>query len=273
MVTSIKLGIVNDLNSLSILQRNHSDSFTFSYEFHHNTVLIHPKFFQLNYTFVDIAYVTEYFIKKYHPERFLIHAQEELIQVYQANGYYQKGHYYQKIVDPYRNKLNDSIFDEEGYIIDQGHMKCIPFGWFDTKQKGCGWIATYNLLKANGISMNIQDIITDLEKHNFLGKVFGQEIFWLIHYLKQKGLDIIVSLPGYSSCLNVLNQCDSGILAYAHTRGAHYAAFTKLHDTTVHFYNAIYQKKNHVVELNTFLKQYSIFHGCIVIGCRNNKWR
>ncbi len=218
--------------------------------------------------FHDISFFTEWHIKQSHPKKILVHCDHELNHVLKQNGYYPKGKEYQKIIDSYRLFLNDNIFDEEGYIIDQGSMQDIPFGWFDTARKGCGWIAVYNLLKANGIYDEIQIIIQDLEKHNLLGKVFGQEIFGLIVYLKQRGLDVFVSMPGIYGCKKALENCSSGILAYNHTTGGHYACFTKVNEKEIHFYNAIYRKKNHIVCLEDFLKQNVILHGCILIGIR-----
>lgn len=152
-------------------------------------------------------------------------------------------------------------------------MASVPFGWFDTERKGCGWIAAYNLLKANGKQENIQTVIDNLEKHNVLGKVLGQEIFWLLVYLKQKGLDISLSIPGIQGCVRSCKKYESGILAYSHSRGAHYAMFTSTKDGMVHFYNAIYQKRNHITDMEIFLESNTILHGCFVIGCRKKEWK
>ncbi len=252
-----------------MLVNSKNDAFVYTYKDRNQCIDITiESFMNEEDTFHDIAFLTEWHTKQSHPKKILIHCDSALNHVLKQNGYYPKGKNYQKMIDPYRLILNDSIFDEEGYIVDQGSMQSIPFGWFDTARKGCGWIAVYNLLKINGISDDMQHIIQDLEKHNFFGKVFGQEIFWLIVYLKQRGLDVFVSLPGIDGCKKALLKCSSGILAYSHTRGGHYACFKKENGTDVHFYNAIYRKKNHIVCLEDFLKQNIILHGCIVIGVR-----
>ena len=249
---------------------NHSnDSFIYVYAFYDEIIEIWIESFgELKDSFHDIAFMSEWHIKHDHPKKIIVHCDTCLRDVLYQNGFYSKGKDYQKVVEQYRYQLQDSIFDEEGYIIDQGNMSQIPFGWFDTAKKGCGWIATYNLLKMNGIYEDMQTVIHDLEKHNFLGKVFGQEFFWLIVYLKQKGLDVFVSLPGLYGCEKALKECSSGILAYSHSRGAHYATFENIDDNAVHFYNAVYRKKNHVVQLSTFLKENTMLHGCLVIGVR-----
>ncbi len=252
-----------------MLIHSKDDAFVYTYMNIHECIDITiESFMNEKDSFHDIAFLTEWHIKQSHPKKILIHCNPKLNSVLKQNGYYPKGKAYQKIIDPYRLLLSDTVFDEEGYIIDQGSMQSIPFGWFDTARKGCGWIAVYNLLKINGISDDMHHIIQDLEKHNFLGKVFGQEILWLIVYLKQRGLEIFISIPGINGCKKALEYCSSGILAYSHTRGGHYACFTKENETDVHFYNGIYRKKNHIVCLEDFLKQNIILHGCIIIGVR-----
>ena len=117
----------------------------------------------------------------------------------------------------------------------------------------------------------MHEVTHDLEKHNLLGKVSGQELFWLVVYLKQKGLDIFVSLPGFSAAMHAFQSCSSGILAYSHTRGAHYAMFDKVNETDAHFYNAVYRRRNHQENFANFLHTYTILHGCIVIGVRKKE--
>lgn len=268
----VKYGLVKNENggSDSYAFNHKEDAFVYSFDVKDNNVIILVKSYKdLLDAFHDLSFITERIIKKYHPDKILLNSDKGLIHVLQQCGYYQKGTYFQKIIDPYRKQLKDSIFDEEGYIIDQGNMENVPFGWFNTKDKGCGWIAAYNLLKMNGINIDIEVLIKDLEKFNFLGKVFGENLFWLAMYLNHKIVNINISFPGFTSCLNALQRCDSGILAYTHSKGAHYASFRKIDNDTVLFYNAIYKRKNHVVKLNEFMKQYSLFHGCVMIYHEN----
>lgn len=264
----VKYGLMklNDGNTASYVFHHDNDAFVYQTEMNAHIVSIKVISYKaLHDAFHDLSFITERLIKKYHPDKILISCDKGLIPVLHQCGYYQKGTYYQKIIDPYRKLLKDSIFDDEGYIIDQGNMECVPFGWFNTKDKGCGWIAAYNLLKMNGINIDIEVLIRDLEKFNFLGKVFGENLFWLAMYLNKKIGNIHISLPGYSSCLKALQKCDSGILAYTHSKGAHYATFQRLDMSSVIFYNAIYKKRNHIVKLYEFMKQYSLFHGCLMI--------
>lgn len=252
-----------------IVKHHTKDKFCFTYTYLESIVQIQVQSFQhVQDAFHDFMYLEEYFLKSLHPNKIMIDAPHSLYPTLKACGYYPKGKLYQKIVEPLRKKIDDSVFDSEGYIIDQGSLQSIPFGWFDTASKGCGWIATYNLLKMNGKYESMQTVISDLEKHGVLGKVFGQEIMWLIVYLKQKGLHVHLSLPGKKNCIKALEKVDNGILVYSHARGGHYATFDKVDATHVHLYNAIYKRKFHVVSLQQFLDTNVICNGCFIIGCK-----
>ncbi len=164
--------------------------------------------------------------------------------------------------------LPENVLDAEGYIIDQGHMGEIPFGWFSTREKGCGWIAAYNLLKLCGREESPQRVCREVQNYGLPGKVLGQELVWLLVYLRRKGFHVRLSVPGYRGCEALLRQYPNGILMYVHRRGAHYAAYHAVDDRTVHLYNAVYQKRNHIVPLRTFLQKHTVLHGCVIIGCR-----
>ena len=254
------------------LMHTPEDAFIMSYTYNDDVVSIEIETYgNSEDTFHDLCFMTEWCIKKFHPEKIVVACEASLCKLMNAAGYYAKGKSFQHIIEPYRYILDDHVFDEEGYIIDQGSMQSIPFGWFDTQRKGCGWIAAYNLLKLNRRYTPMHEVIHDLEKHNLLGKVSGQEMLWLVVYLKQKGLDIFVSLPGFSAAMHAFQSCSSGILAYSHARGAHYAMFDKVNETDAHFYNAVYRRRNHQENFANFLHTYTILHGCIVIGVRKKE--
>lgn len=268
----VKIGTIRSISSkeqIVSLSNSNADTFVYTYYFENDCIHISIQHYEnMANTFHDIAFLTEWHTKRIHPKKIVICAPHQLRKVLFQNGYYPKGKLYQKLLDPERLLVKDTVFDEEGYIIDQGDMSSIPFGWFDTARKGCGWIAAYNLLKANGIAFNMADVRHELEQHGLLGKVFGQEVLWLVVYLKKKGLSVNLSMPGIQGCVNASHDCDSGILAYMHTRGAHYAMFSSCKDGKVHFYNAEYKRKQHIEEMASFLTQHCIYHGCFVITCR-----
>lgn len=132
------------------LMHTPEDAFIMSYTYDHDIVSIEIEASgNSEDTFHDLCFMSEWCIKKFHPEKIVVACDTSLRKLMNAAGYYAKGKFFQHVIEPYRYLLDDHVFDEEGYIIDQGSMQSIPFGWFDTQRKGCGWIAAYNLLKLN----------------------------------------------------------------------------------------------------------------------------
>lgn len=165
-------------------------------------------------------------------------------------------------------EIPSAALDEEGYIIDQGQLEAVPFGWFPSRRNGCGWIAAYNLLKMQEMEEPASQIIHELERCGLPGKPFGEEIVWLLVYLHRKGFAVHLSRPGIRGCEEMLRRHPTGILMYVHRRGAHYAAYRAADGERVQLYNAIYRKRGHVVEIRKFLEEHSILHGAVMIGCR-----
>lgn len=208
-----------------------------------------------------LCYITETILKNNLPERILIrHFDPGLIPVLYSCMYYSKGIAMQRKTESLRYDLDPSVFDSEGYLINQGKMAEVPFGFFNTRDKGCGWIAVYNLLKMNGLEITMQECIEDLQKYSLVGELLGQPFFSMAYYCHKKGLKVGISVPSDKHACDVMKQCNSGILLYSHSEGAHYAAFRNHHDGTVTFYNAIYGRENHRVKPEQFLRTYSLFH-------------
>lgn len=208
-----------------------------------------------------LCYITETITKESLPKKILIRRfQKECISVLQSCMYYAKGLAMQRKTEPMRYQLDASVFDDEGYIIDQGKMADIPFGFFNTKDKGCGWIAEYNLLKINGLEITMQECIENLERFSLTGELMGQPFFSMAYDLRSKGLPVRISFPSNSHAIHIMKNFPNGILLYSHSQGAHYAAFRNHYDGTITFYNAIYGKRYHRVKPEQFLSSYSLFH-------------
>ena len=146
---------------------------------------------------------------------------------------------------------------ERGYIINQGRMESIPFGWFNTRDKGCGWIAAYNLLKLNGKTMLMKDVLAGLKRFAFIGNLLGQEKISLYFWLKKQGLSAHISVGTNAKIIKKMCASKSGILLYIHRTNAHYVAYEVLKDGRIQFYNAVYGKKNYITTASEFLSENS----------------
>lgn len=216
-----------------------------------------------------LAVVCEHMVRRYHPAFIVIkEAFDDLNDVYLANSFVREGDVYLKTVEPWRKILSDRVFDEEGFIINQGQMKDIPFGWFDSKAKGCGWISAWNLLKMTGHETSMERCAKELEKGAFLGEMMGENLFRLYRWLKKQGLNLTMSLPANFHAASLIRTSPGGIILYSHKRGAHYVTYRNLGGGKVQIYNAVYGRRNHVIGIDEFLKEFTLFPTSVVIALK-----
>lgn len=219
-----------------------------------------------------LDFIKESAYRTYHADRILLLSpQENMKRALNACLFYQRGRDYMFETEEWRKKLPDAVFDEEGYIIDQGRMEMIPFGWFNTKDKGCGWIAAYNFLKLIGKERTMEACAHGLEKHAPLGEVAGQEETLLYFWLRKQGIPVSMTPHLNRLALKTMQNEEAGILLYQHAHGAHYTAWKNLHDGHVQFYNAVYGKVNHVIKPETFLKKNTLFPFASCIYLKNRE--
>lgn len=196
-------------------------------------------------------------IKDFHPEKILCKdPTKEERKVLAKKLFYARGKDMQRIVEPWRYCISDKVFDPEGYIINQGMMEALPFGLFNTKDKGCGWIAAYNLLKINGQEVTMEEVAKALDKHAPLGHLFGEWVYSLYFYLKQK-LPVRMMHFSKALCVQAMKRSTSGIFLYVHKRGSHYVAYRRVGENRFHFYNAVYGHAGLQMSAEEFMKQFT----------------
>ncbi len=193
---------------------------------------------------------------RYHPSRIIYeHPDAVLRNVLSTNLYFEKGRKMVRMMDPWRSIVKDAAFDEEGYIINQSLFSAIPFGYFDTKRKGCGWIAAYNLMKMYGYEPFMQETAEGLNKGTFLQGTLGVNVLHLYRYLKQRRLPVTLHCGTVNRVLQVMEQSSMGIVLYFHSSGAHYATYQKEEGGLLHFYNSRYGRRNDCLSPASFFKE------------------
>ena len=205
-----------------------------------------------------IMRLTALLTARYHPDRIVFsRVDEELRKVLETNLYFPKGKAMVRITEPCRRVVKDTAFDEAGYIINQSLFASVPFGYFDTKRKGCGWIAAYNLLKMYGYECFMQETAEDINKGTWLQGTFGVNVIHLYLYLKKKGVPLKLHAGTVDELAHIMEQSSIGIVLYFHASGAHYAAYQKEENGLVHFYNSRYGRRNDILTPAAFFKQRS----------------
>lgn len=194
--------------------------------------------------------------ERYHCHKILCQpAFPEIGRILSEHLYYPKGKLFQKIVDPIRYQMEDLVFDENGMIIYQGKIDHVPFGFFSTASRGCGWISAYNLLRLNHKEIPMSQIIQSLSQYDITGKIFGQSYALLYLWLRQY-LPVRLEVETAIDIAKKMRNSQSGILLYIHKKGSHYATYEKVDEEHFRFYNAVYGAKNHIVTMDTFVKRY-----------------
>ncbi|MEE8808373.1 MAG: hypothetical protein SOI44_08155 [Lactimicrobium sp.] len=175
-----------------------------------------------------------------------------------ANLFFPKGKGMQWMKEPWQTKCDSAIFDPYGFLISQGRMQNLPFGRYTTSEKGCGWIAAYNLCKACGKEQFMQETAEGLAKTNLFHERFGENFFLIQYFLKQKGIVSKWYLGSNGMIAKKMAESGAGILLYGHSAGTHYAFYINLGNGSYHFYNDIYGKRNDIVTADAFFARGSV---------------
>ena len=196
-------------------------------------------------------------IRSYHPSDLYTYSSDPRMKsVFPRNLFYPKGDIYRRTVEEWRYRIPDVCFDREGFLIDQGKMNSLPFGWFSTRDKGCGWIAVYNILKLNGMEQTMEETARGLSRLDLTGEMFGENIFKLFIYLRRRGLPVKFAI-GKKTVEKLIARSKNGILLYSPGRGSHYCTYRIRHDGSIYLFNAVYGKNSHRIAVPQFISQFA----------------
>ena len=215
-------------------------------------------------TYNLLHHTYEFLINRYHFEKVIYVGKNVIVKnSLKELAFYPKGQILQRVTDPYRLLCKKNTFDEEGLIIRQDNTDVIPFGLFRSKEKGCGWIATYNFLQYNKKNPDIYTVSSSLSEKDIFFNALGESIFKLYDFLKEEFPVHFYSLPNSYLCKKIRNS-ECGILLYYHKHGAHFTMYYKINENEYRFVNAIYGKKI-ILTPAEFMEKYTILHFASVI--------
>ncbi len=220
------------------------------------------------YVYDVLLFFMHQMMVQFHPSHFITNLyDEDTNHILYHMQFIPDGNSLTYAVDSMRYLVRDNAFTDRELIVHQGLFTDVPFGRYSTKDKGCGWIAAYNLLHINHRYESLQSIIHGLDENAILHEFLGENICHLYHFLEDRGLDCALKFGLRKSLLRQLDGYQSGILLYSHDRGAHYVTFERVDAERFHFYNGIYGKRNHIDTMKHYLSQYSIlpFHFMILV--------
>ena len=120
-----------------------------------------------------------------------------------------------------------SGFSADGYIIDQNCFHDYPYRTIRSDCNGCGWIAAYNLLKADGYEITPEQVLDEMNAILPYKGNRGTPVSMMEKYLKAKGLNYI-RVDGKKSILAAVLAARAGMLRYTEGRVPHYVTFLRV---------------------------------------------
>ncbi|MBQ8975712.1 MAG: hypothetical protein IJ072_08350 [Oscillospiraceae bacterium] len=149
--------------------------------------------------------------------------------------------------------MTGSGFSRDGYIIDQGRMKSIPYGKFNSDWNGCGWIAVYNLMHALEFDVTPQQVHKLCAQALPLGGFIGTPVKTVVGVLEL--FDIKVRLVrGKKRVSPVIGEFSHGILRFFDGKYDHYVAFTDAGSGMYRFFNSDTERETDIMTMDRFLR-------------------
>ncbi|MCD8116571.1 MAG: hypothetical protein LUE21_05575 [Oscillospiraceae bacterium] len=123
-------------------------------------------------------------------------------------------------------------FSDDGYIIDQDYFSDYPYRGSTSNINGCGWVAAFDLLRAQGQAVSFREVLDGLNSIR-PAKHPGPTPVWVLRqYLA--GFGAYRLCLGRRAGLRAACQAPAGILRYWEGRGPHFIPFLRQGDGHVY---------------------------------------
>ena len=143
-------------------------------------------------------------------------------------------------------------FSQEGYIIDQDHFAAYPYRGMTSNINGCGWIAAYNLLRAQGRNIDFETVHRDMNAM-FPFQIPGPTPMWkLRRYLARHGKYRLT--VGKTASLAEAGKASAGILRYWEGNTPHYVPFIRQDDGRYRFLNVADRLEDFICPIDEFFR-------------------
>ena len=130
----------------------------------------------------------------------------------------------------------------------------IRYGALTSDINGCGWIAVFNFLKAQGHPAEEQAIADELIRYSVVRGLMGTNVFRLKRVLRRYGYQTKFTIR-WNKKARLPEATDAGVILYIHKDGPHYVTFSRMQpveperdeagEVRFRFFNGIGGKGNH----------------------------
>ena len=126
-------------------------------------------------------------------------------------------------------------FSEDGYIIDQNHFSAYRYRGMTSDINGCGWVAAYDLLRAQGKNIDFETVHRDMNAMFPLQIPGPTPVSKLRTYLARHGEYRLT--VGKKESLRMALKSKAGILRYWEGRTPHFVPFIRQEKGKFRFLN------------------------------------
>ncbi len=126
-------------------------------------------------------------------------------------------------------------FSQDGYIIDQDQFSAYRYRGMPSSVNGCGWVAAYDLLRAQGREVDFETVHRDMNALFPLQVPGPTLVRKLMRYLRRHGKYRLTWGRGRS--LRAAARAEAGIIRYCEGRTPHFVPFLRREDGLYRFFN------------------------------------
>ena len=147
-------------------------------------------------------------------------------------------------------------FSKDGYIIDQNHFSAYRYRGMGSNINGCGWVAAYDLLRAQGSGIDFETVHRDMNAL-FPFQIPGPTPVWKLRlYLARHGRYRLT--VGKKASLAAAGQAPAGIVRYWEVNTPHFVPFVRQDDGRYRFFNVADRQEDFVCSMEEFFRGHCI---------------
>ena len=116
--------------------------------------------------------------------------------------------------------MTTGLYSADGYCVRQKAAANLPYGRCRSSYNGCGWMAAYNLLRAEGHPHTPEQVRAELARTLWFGGRMGTRTDRLCLYLRRQGVRLTPTLRPSRAAAR-----PGGIAFYFTGRGGHFVTY------------------------------------------------
>ncbi|MCD8321753.1 MAG: hypothetical protein LUC89_02560 [Oscillospiraceae bacterium] len=154
-------------------------------------------------------------------------------------------------------------FSEDGYIIDQDYFAAYPYRGSTSNINGCGWVAAFDLLRAQGREVPFQEVLAGLNGIHPAKMPGPTPVRVLRQYLA--GFGDYRQCWGRRASLRAAGKASAGILRYWEGKELHYIPFLRREKGEYRFLNVADGMEDMICPMEEFFSTHCRFGSVVVI--------